>query len=166
MESSRVWAHQPALHDGLFALLQQTVAAAGLTSRQRGVLVAACAAARGDAYCALAWGGRLAQAAGADVAAGVLRGEDDGLDDAERALARWARCVVGDPNGTTAADVADLRAAGFDDGRIVALTAFVALRLAFSSVNDALGAAPDRQLAEGLPPQVVDAVRFGRPVGG
>lgn len=35
--------------------------------------------------------------------------------------------------------------------------------LAFSTVNDALGALPDRALADGLPAQVRDAVRFGRP---
>jgi hypothetical protein len=55
-----------------------------------------------------------------------------------------------------------LRDAGFDDQQIFAITLFVSLRLAFSSVNDALGARPDRELAESVPAPVRDAVTFGR----
>lgn len=33
--------------------------------------------------------------------------------------------------------------APFDDGQVFAITTFVALRLAFSTANDALGAQPD-----------------------
>ena len=44
-------------------------------------------------------------------------------------------------------------------------TAFVAFRLAFSTVNDALGAAPDKRLADDAPHAVRDAVSFGRPPG-
>ena len=44
------------------------------------------------------------------------------------------------------------------------MTAFVALRLAFSTVNDALGARPDRALLDGLPEAVSAAVTWGRPV--
>jgi hypothetical protein len=40
----------------------------------------------------------------------------------------------------------------------------VALRLAFSAINDSLGAQPDAQLAQSLPPEVREAVTFGRPV--
>ena len=74
----------------------------------------------------------------------MLRGDDSALDDDERVLARWARQIARDPNSTTAADVEALRAAGFDDAQILAITVYVALRIAFSSVNDALGAQPDR----------------------
>jgi alkylhydroperoxidase family enzyme len=95
-----------------------------------------------------------------------LSGDDVALDPSERALAAWARQVARDPNATTAADVQGLRDAGFDDGQVFAITLFVALRLAFSTVNDALGALPDRTLADGLPEQVRAAVTFGRPVDG
>ncbi len=118
----------------------------------------------GDAYCSLAWGGKLAQEAGADVAASVLLGDDEALDPVERALARWARQVARDPNATTAADVQALRDVGFDDDQVLAVTVFVALRLAFSGVNDALGALPDRELVDRLPDAVRSAVTFGRPV--
>ena len=82
----------------------------------------------------------------------------------ERALARWARQLARDPNATTAADVQSLRAAGFDEAQIFAISAFVALRIAFSTVNDALGAQPDPQLGVETPAAVRDAVTFGRPI--
>jgi alkylhydroperoxidase family enzyme len=79
-------------------------------------------------------------------------------------LARWARRVTGDPNSTAAADVQALRDAGFDDEQIFAITVYVALRIAFSTVNDALGARPDRRLADSVPAPVRAAVTFGRPI--
>jgi uncharacterized protein YciW len=79
-------------------------------------------------------------------------------------MAGWARKVAKNPNATTPADIQALRDAGLDDGQIFAITAFVALRLAISTINDALGAQPDTQLAQSLPPQVREAVTYGRPV--
>ena len=160
--SSRLWARMPTALDALFDLQRQAVDAGRLTFRQRGILVTACASALGDSYCSLAWGGRLATDAGTDVAASVLRGDDEGLNTSERALARWARKIVITPNETSPADVADLRRAGFDDDQIFAITMFVALRLAFSTVNDALGIQPDKALAAALPRPIRDAVTFGR----
>lgn len=162
MNLSHAWAHQPELHDGLTELIRQAGAAAGLTFRQRGVLVAASAGELGDPHCSLAWGKRLAGETGDEVAAAVLRGQDDGLEAADRALARWARQLARDPNGTTADDVAALREAGLDDAQIAALTLYVALRIAFSTVNDALGARPDQQLVAAAPEAVRSAVTYGR----
>ena len=164
MNTSRLWAHDPAALDRLSELLGHVVDAGSLTFRQRGILVTACASALGDSYCSLAWGKKLADAAGTDLAAGVLRGDDEALDDADRALARWARQLARDPNATTADDVQSLRDAGFDDAQIFAISAFVALRIAFSTVNDALGVQPDRQLGVDVPEAVRDAVTFGRPI--
>jgi len=162
MNLSRMWAHNPRLHDGLFDLVAECFGAAGLSFRDRGILISAAASTMGDPYCSLAWGNRLAAASDATVAAGVLRGDDSGLDERERALARWARRVARDPNATTARDLAPLRAVGYDDAQVLAITTFVALRLAFSTVNDALGAVPDDELKEGVPPQVRAAVTWGR----
>ena len=78
-------------------------------------------------------------------------------------MAAWARKVARDPNATTPSDIQALRDCGLDDRQIFAVTAFVALRLAFSAINDALGAQPDAQLAQSLPPQVREAVTYGRP---
>jgi uncharacterized peroxidase-related enzyme len=164
MNVSRLWARQPDTVDAMFELMGQAVRPASLSFRQRGILVTACASTLGDAYCSLAWGKKLAADAGPETTAGVLRGTDDDLDPSERALARWARQVTRDPNATDAADVQALREVGFDDDQIFAITAFVALRIAFSTVNDALGARPDRELAEAVPTRVLEAVTFGRPV--
>ena len=139
-------------------------APSGLTFRQRGILVTAAASALGDSYCSLAWGGKLGNASDAAVAAGVLTGSDAGLTDQEKAMAAWARKVARDPNATTPADIQALRDSGLDDGQIFAITAFVALRLAFSAINDSLGAQPDAQLALSLPREVREAVTYGRPV--
>jgi alkylhydroperoxidase family enzyme len=164
MNLSRLWAHQPIMHSGLFDLIGRAARAAGLTFRQRGILILACASAAGDAYCSLAWGKKLADVADADVAASVLRGDDDGLDLRERALARWARKIARHANTTEAHDVQALRDAGYDDAQILAITTFVALRVAFLTVNDALGSQPDRELGETAPASVRNAVTYGRPV--
>ena len=160
---TRLWAWRPDTHFGFADVRTALAKASTLTPRERAVLVTAAAAARGDAYCSLAWGARLAELTDDESAARVIVGVlADGLSERERALARWAGDVVRDPNGTTAEDVDALRRAGLDDREIFEATAFVAFRLAFSTVNDALGAAPDRQLAEEAPEAVRDAVSFGR----
>ena len=161
---SRLWAHQPDTKKRLFELMSQAFTPSGLTFRQRGILVTAAASALGDSYCSLAWGGKLGQASNAAIAAGVLDGSDAGLTGQEKAMAAWARKVASDPNSTTAADIQALRDAGLEDGQIFAITAFVALRLAFSTINDSLGAQPDAELAQSLPPEVREAVTYGRPV--
>src|SRR5271163_3166258 len=95
---SRLWAHQPGTVRQLFGLMSEAFGPAGLTFRQRGILVTAAASALGDSYCSLAWGGKLSQASEAAVAAGVLDGSDAGLTDQEKAIAAWARKVARDPN--------------------------------------------------------------------
>ena len=42
------------------------------------------------------------------------------------------------------------------------MTVFVALRIAFSTVNDALAVPPDAELTAGSAPVIRDAVTFGR----
>ncbi|MBB2986051.1 carboxymuconolactone decarboxylase family protein [Terracoccus luteus] len=164
MNLTRVWAHDPATQPALFELVGAAARLAGLDLRERGLLVTAMAATLGDAYCSLAWGARLAEEVGPASVASVLTGADDpDLDARGLALVRWARVVTRDPNSTTVADVDALRAAGFDDQQVFGLTLFVALRQAFSTVNDALGARPDRQLVEAAPEDVRAAVTFGRP---
>jgi hypothetical protein len=85
-----------------------------------------------------------------------------GDSEQDRALAEWARKVVRDPNATTPADVQALRDCGLDDGQIFAVTTYIALLLAFSTMNDALGLLPDAQLVQSLPSAVLDAVTWGR----
>src|SRR3984957_4397914 len=161
---SRLWAHQPDTVERLFELMSQAFKPSGLDFRQRGILVTAAASTLGDSYCSLAWGGKLSVASDPTLAAGVLNGTDTGLSGQEKAMASWARKIVKDPNATAPADVQELRDAGLTDPQIFAITAFVALRLAFSTINDALGANPDAQLVESLPSAVTQSVTYGRPV--
>jgi uncharacterized peroxidase-related enzyme len=159
---SRLWAYQPDTVKRLFELMSQAFQPSCLNFRQRAILVTAAASTLGDSYCSLAWGGKLSGASDPTIAAGVLTGNDSGLTDQEKAMASWARKVVQDPNATTAADVQELRETGLSDEQVFAITAFAALRVAFSTINDALGAAPDAQLVEHLPSKVSQAVTYGR----
>jgi uncharacterized protein YciW len=81
-------------------------------------------------------------------------------------MAVWARKVARDPNHTSAADVQALQDAGFSDTEIFAITTLVAPRIAFSTVDDALGARPDADSRITAPQAVLDAVCFGRPIAG
>ena len=143
---TRVWANSPEALDALSYVLKEATITAGLDTRTRALLVTACAATIGDSYCSLAFGSQLARDAGDDTATAVISGKDGALSPDERALVRWARRVASDPSATTEEEVDSLRALGYDDRQIFAITLFVALRLAFSTVNDALGATPDAEL--------------------
>jgi uncharacterized peroxidase-related enzyme len=159
---SRLWAYQPDTIRHLFDLMSQAFRPSGLNFRQRGILVTAAASTLGDSYCSLAWGGKLSGAADPAVAAAVLDGTDAGLTAQEKAAASWTRKIVKDPNATTPEDLQELRDTGLTDEQIFAITAFVALRMAFSTINDALGVIPDAQLVESLPRAVTKSVTYGR----
>jgi len=166
MNLTRAWAHVPDVTAAYERFARTAAAAAGeLSLRDKGVVVTAMAATLGDSYCATAWGTRLAEASSAEVSVAVLTGDATGLDPREQALARWTRLVTRDPNSTTPTDVEELRAVGFTDRQIAALTCYIAARIAFATVNDALGSRPDRQLAEQAPEAVRAAITFGRPAG-
>ena len=165
MNVSRVWAHLPGALQNLGDLMDEATKAASLSNAQRAVLVAAAASALGDSYCSLAWGKKLAEMTSPEVAAAVIQGGTEGLDDSEQALAHWARLIARKPNQISADDVQALRDVGFDDSQIFAITTYVALRLAFAMVNDSLGATPDPELHAAVPEAVRSAVTFGRPPG-
>ncbi len=159
---TRTWAWRPEVLEGFTALRGLLTEGSALTFEDYAVLVAATASAMGDAYCSLAWGSKLASLVDPATAAVVLRGETDGLNERQRALAEWARQVARDPNATTETQIESLRSIGLDDRSIFEATTFIAMRVAFSTVNDALGAAPDLQLAHDAPDVVRQAVTFGR----
>jgi uncharacterized peroxidase-related enzyme len=159
--SARVWAWRPDVSDA-FTQTRKLVGA-HLSLRERGVMVCALTGAIGDSYCALAWGRQLAKDSDPATAAAVLRQQDAGqLSPREKALAAWARRVARAPNDIAQEEVDALRRAGLTDQEVFDATVFIALRLAFSTVNDALGARPDALLAAGVPAEVRAAVTFGR----
>lgn len=163
MNLTRLWAWRPEVYESFVALRNQLTEGSTLSARELAVIVCASAASLGDSYCALAWGRKLAAVASPEVAAAVLDdGEHPSMTVRERALATWARQCVMDPNGARRRDIDALHAAGLDDREIFEATLFTSLRLAFSTVNDALGVAPDVQVAEAAPAEVRNVVRYGR----
>ncbi len=164
MNCARLWAHVPEANQGVGHLGGLAARTAGLSVRERGILITAMAATMQDSSCSLAWGAKLASVSDPGLAAGVLAGVDTGLSESEQALARWARAVTADPTATVEDDVEALRRAGYDDTQIVAITIFVAVRQAFAVVNDSLGLRPDRELGANAPAEVREIVTFGRPV--
>jgi uncharacterized peroxidase-related enzyme len=162
---TRLWAWRPDVFDAFFGLRKLLTEQATLSLRERSILVCATAANLGDSYCALAWGTTLASECSPTTAATVLQcNETPELTLRDKALATWAGKVVNEPNAIKAEDVDRLRVAGLSDAEIFDATVLVAFRLAFSTVNDALGAQPDYQLASAAPLQVREAVVYGRSV--
>jgi uncharacterized peroxidase-related enzyme len=160
---TRLWGWRPDLLESFVALRTALMKSSTLTDRDWAVLVTSAASQLNDSYCSLAWGDRLAELSDGETAAQVLSGvRAPALSEREAALAAWARRVVQDPNAATERDAERLREAGLDEREIFEATAFVAFRLAFSTVNDALGAAPDKQLADAAPAPVRAAVTYGR----
>src|SRR5438477_5792629 len=132
---TRLWAWRPDVFGAFTNLRRLLTDHAGLSLRERSILVCATAATLNDAYCALAWGKTLAAESNPGIAAAVLQGQDDpGLSARETALARWARQVARAPNAVRNEDVENMRAVGLTDEEIFNATAFIAFRLAFSTV--------------------------------
>lgn len=163
MNLSRLWAWQPDSVEALFELMGRVME--GFTTRQKAILVTASASSLGDSYCTLSWGTRLAERSDPGTAAEVAGGGFGELDSAERAMVYWARKVTKSPNDTSEDDIESLRKAGFADSQIFAMTAYIGLRIAFSTVNDALGAVPDPEVAKKAPAALREAVDFGRRPG-
>ena len=162
MNASRLWSHHPEAHEALFAVANLVTERASLSMRDKGILVTSAASTLGDSYCSLMWGKKLAELATPEFSAALLRGDDEPLDDRERTLAHWARQVTAEPNAIRAEDVQALRDRGYEYAQILAITCYVAVRIAIATVNDALGARPDSQLRHTVPAAVLDAVQYGR----
>ncbi|MBG6095614.1 carboxymuconolactone decarboxylase family protein [Nocardioides sp. WG-D5] len=162
---TRVWAHQPEMKEQLQRLFDATADAAGLTLRDKAMIVIAQAVAVGDSYCAVAWGKRLSAWSDPKTAIAALTGDEEPFSEREHALAAWARTVARSPGSSTPRDIERLRDAGFSEPQIVALTIYAGLRTAFSSINGALGARPDITLADALDPAVRTVITWGRAPG-
>jgi len=160
---SRAWAWRPDVFHGFVALRNQLMSESHLSKRDFAVMVCATASELGDSYCSLAWGKILSKEAGAGIAAAVISDSAGGdLSQRDRTIAGWARKVVANPNATRSSDVDALREIGLSEREIFEATAFIAFRLAFATVNDALGIHPDAKLFETTPAEVRTAVTFGR----
>lgn len=88
------------------------------------------------------------------------------LDDTDRAVMTFAAHVARDATSISAEDVAALRSHGLDDGEVLDVALAAAARCFFAKVLDAMGAAPDAQLAAIIGPDLTAAstTTGGRPV--
>jgi alkylhydroperoxidase family enzyme len=163
MNLERAWAWRPDVAEGFARVRRQLVEQSSLTPREIALLTCTAARVLGDSYCSLVWGTKLARMRGAAAVAEVLQGVDPLSSTArEVALRKWGEQVVRDPNGASASQVGKLRAVGLSEREIFEATVHIAFRLAFSAVNDALGALPDQELVTATPAQVRAAVTYGR----
>ena len=114
------------------------------TDRRRGILVTAWASAREDSCRSLVWGRKLAEQAGAPIARGFCAARMTGLSVAGQAMAAWA-AASRDPMAPTQVTCGNSgrSACPVPISSIVAITVYVALRIAFSTVNDAHPRTPD-----------------------
>lgn len=151
---TKLWMHDPASWEVMLDAVRASARGAGLSIAERGVATVTAATAMGDSYCPLAWGNKLGNETTPDLAASVLLGTHELLDDRSRVIADWSRKVAAGA-ATTTEDIARLCDVGFANAEIVRLTMFIALRVAFSTVNGALGARPEQDYVDHVP----DAVR-------
>jgi len=165
MNLSRLWAWRPDVCEDFAALRSKLMTGSSLSPRELTILACTTARTLGDSYCALAWGNRLASLSDSSTAVAILQSSQAGhLTERERALRVWAEKVVTNPNGTTSGDVQDLLVVGISEREAFEATLFVSFRLAFSSINSSLGVRPDWQLARDASPDVLNSIKFGRPV--
>lgn len=163
MNLTRAWAWAPPLLAGVFDLMDDAASVGGLTFRDKGILTTAMTRVLGDSYCAFAWGNRLVAATDVGTAVELaVGGSPSSLSLRDLEMAAWAGKLAADPNSTTQSDVDRLREVGFTDEAILAMTVYVSLRIAFSTVNDAVGAPPDAELISKVPPELNAAIDFGR----
>jgi uncharacterized protein YciW len=161
---TELWAWNPEADAKVGDRLARAAEDAGLSFRDRGVIVTAAASEIENSGCAPAWGNRLSTSTDVETAVGVINGvETETMTARDKALGRWARLVAGNPASTTPRDVEALRDIGFDDRGIFDLTLYIALRVGSSTLNDALNASLDGQLVKRFPRDVVKAIDFGRP---
>jgi uncharacterized peroxidase-related enzyme len=159
---TRLWCWRPELMQQYFALRRSLIADTELSSVDIAVLDVSTAAARESSYCALAKGSNLAGLTDTDSAVALATGSVDSLDPRTAALANWAKQVAVRPSRTTRADLQPLKELGLSDQEIFDATLTIALRVMFATVNDALGAQADAQLAQRAPAAIKAAVQYGR----
>ncbi len=159
---ARAFCHRPELMV-LWAELQRGIRR-HIEPRRYELVTFAAAHALRSSYCSLAHGRVLTEYFSAEAVCAIARdAEPSPLSAPERAMMRYARKVAVNAASVTAADVAELKAHGFDDAEIFDIAAAAAARAFFTKVVDGVGAAPDSAFAA-LDPSFRDALTVGRPI--
>ena len=157
-----LFAQRPEVYAGWVALNGSVKR--GMSARHYELATLGAALALGSSYCSLAHGDVLASGhLPAEQVAAIARGEDAGLDPADRAVVAFAGLVARNANRVTDADLVPLRDAGFTDDEIFGVVLAAAARCFFSTVLDATGTLPDAEFGA-MPTDLREALTVGRPI--
>jgi len=161
---SRLFARRPAVYDA-WTQLGGSIKA-GMELRRYELATVAAARQLRSSYCTLAHGRLLSQRflEPEEVRDLVAHRSTEAIDDLEAAVLDLAEKVAADPTSVTRADVERLLDLGATEDDVFDVVLAAAARCFFSSVLEALAVAPDPELADGLPPDLVAALTVGRPV--
>jgi uncharacterized peroxidase-related enzyme len=161
---SRLFARRPAVYDA-WAQLGGSIKA-GMELRRYELATVAAARQLRSSYCTLAHGRLLSQRflEPEEVRDLVAHRSTEAIDDLEAAVMDLAEKVAADPTSVTRADVQRLLDLGATEDDVFDVVLAAAARCFFSSVLEALAVAPDPELADGLPPDLVAALTVGRPI--
>lgn len=154
---TQAMAINPQAHEAFLALVKAVVDSIGIRVYEAATLGAARAI--GSPHCLLAHGRKSLKAGVIDERGlrGFAQDDDQGFDDALRAVIRYAAALSTDPRSMTDADSAALRAHGFSDRQIVDITLAAGLRNHFSRSLMALSVPLDDDPL--LPAELATALR-------
>lgn len=161
---SRLFARRPAVYDAWTQLAGTIKGGMGL--RRYELATVAAARQLRSSYCTLAHGRVLARQImePGQVRDLVAHRSTEAIDDLEVAAMDLAEKVAADPASVTRADVERLLDLGATEDDVLDVVLAAAARCFFSSVLEALAVAPDPELTDGLPPDLVTALAVGRPL--
>jgi uncharacterized peroxidase-related enzyme len=147
-----------------WSVLQKTIQQT-MDARRYELVTLAAAQTIDSSYCSLAHGQILEKHyyPGAAMTRIATNSDHSELDDADKAMMRFARKVADQASTTTQVDIDELRECGFSDEAIFDITAAAAARCFFAKIADALGALPDAALA-GMGENLRQALTVGRPI--
>ena len=161
-EFTEVFSHHP---DAYAAWIQLIGAIRGqMDSRRCELVTLAAAHALRSSYCTTAHGKILADRwyEPDTVIALISDHHAAGLDAVDIALMDFATRVTLDPTSISEQEVEHLRGLGLTERDILDVVLAVAARCFFATVIESMGAQPDRELLDPLPPNLRDALLVGR----
>lgn len=141
---ARALAHNPAILSARKRYGRAVVEDGGLDPELVELVTVAVSGANDCAYCVASHVDHLVEslATPAERARAVAGGDYGGLDERQRAAVEFAEQMARDPGGVGADGIETLRAAGFDDGALVALVVACATAVSANAIVDALGLDP------------------------
>ncbi|URK87713.1 peroxidase [Rhizobium sp. RCAM05350] len=161
----KAFGHRPEVMESWSALL--SIIKANMNLRRYELVTMAAAKEMKSSYCLLAHGSVLLRDVFTAEALRQVVDDPDAaaIDDAERAIMRFAAKVVRDASSIEGGDVDELRRHSLSDAEIFDIVTAATVRCFFSKTLDALGVQADSAY-EKLDPDLKTALVIGRPIDG